>query len=98
MSAEDCEEADEYSRCGCCAEDKKLKNCDFCGTLTCPTHLSYQRPYPVDNPSRKKISSQVCFACNSKFLYRDAMFEMMTRMELFDAQSGFYQSELEIAQ
>jgi len=26
------------------------------------------------------------------------MFEMMTRMELFDAQAGFYQSELEIAQ
>ena len=95
---DECEPHDEYSRCSCCAEKNKLKHCNFCGNLTCPAHLDHQRPYPVNNVSRTRHSNSVCLACNSKFLYRDAMFEMMTRIELIDAETEFYQNEQRIAE
>ena len=83
---DECEDLEEWSRCNCCglAETKKLKHCDFCGELACPTDLDHQRPYPAENPQRKRISTKVCLTCNSKFLYREAMFEMMNRIELHD--------------
>jgi hypothetical protein len=37
VSTDDYEEIEEWSRCGSCGEsNKKLKNCQFCGNLTCP--------------------------------------------------------------
>ena len=37
ISTDDYEEIEEWSRCGSCGEsNKKLKNCQFCGNLTCP--------------------------------------------------------------
>ena len=41
------EEIEEWSRCGSCGDPssqtfgKKLKNCHFCGQLTCPTDLNH---------------------------------------------------------
>ena len=80
------EELELWSRCGSCGEQsKKLRNCEFCGQLTCPNDLNHQRLFPNDNQG-KLFSTQVCLTCNSKFLYRDAMFEMVERLSLKDQE------------
>ena len=94
ISEDEYEELEEWSRCSSCGEsNKKLKNCHFCGQLTCPTDLNHMRHYPVDNPSRTRVSNQVCMTCNCKFLYRDAMYELMSRLELRDEEMNMYQIE-----
>lgn len=36
------EELEEWSRCNSCGDpNKKLKNCHFCGNLTCPNDLNH---------------------------------------------------------
>ena len=76
------EEIEDWSRCNCCGDStKKLKWCDFCGQLTCITCVDHQRPYPIDNPERKKLAEQVCVTCNAKFLYREALQELILKLE-----------------
>lgn len=37
LDPEEYEEVEEWSRCDSCGDpSKKLKNCHFCGNLTCP--------------------------------------------------------------
>ena len=53
LDQDECEEIEEWSRCGCCGDStKKLKPCNFCGQLACPTDLNHQRPYPIDNQNK----------------------------------------------
>ena len=95
LSEDEWEEVESWSRCNCCGEtNKKLKCCHFCGQLTCPTDLNHQRAYPMDNPSRKKFSTQVCLTCNSKLHYRDAMFELTHRLERFGDHKLVLEEEL----
>jgi hypothetical protein len=79
---QDREEVTEFSQCNCCGDKAKLKHCAFCGQLTCPKHLDHQRMFPADKP---KHSTQVCQNCESKVLYREALFEMLAKMEVWDA-------------
>jgi formylmethanofuran dehydrogenase subunit E len=58
IDPEEYEELEEWSRCSSCGEsNKKLKNCHFCGNLTCPNDINHQRGFPVDNPDRSRIST-----------------------------------------
>lgn len=92
---DECEEVEEWSRCGCCGDpNKKLKSCNFCGQLACPTDLSHQRPYPINNANKAKFGTQVCMTCDFKFLYRDAMFELMAKVEGRDIELKIYQEEV----
>jgi hypothetical protein len=88
LSSEDFEDVEEWSRCNCCgdANSKKLKNCHFCGSLNCAPCLNHQRHFCVDNKDRSRLSTQVCITCNAKFLYRDAMYELMGRLTLRDEE------------
>ena len=95
LPEDECEEVEEWSRCGCCGDSsKKLKACNFCGQLACPTDLSHQRPFPMNNPQKLRLSTQVCRTCDFKFLYRDAMFELLSKLELRDVELKIYQEEL----
>lgn len=72
----------ESSRCGCCGGTRgELKNCEFCGQLVCKEHLNYERPYPFNNPNHENICTKVCLTCVSKLLYRDALFEMSSKLK-----------------
>lgn len=95
LDADEREEVEEWSRCGCCGDStKKLKSCNFCGQLACPVDLNHQRPYPFDNPNKQRIATQVCLTCDFKFLYRDAMFELLSKIEGRDMELKIYQEEL----
>ena len=72
-------------KCNCCGErNKKLNYCEFCGKLTCDFHLSNNRPFLIDNSSHTRLSEKVCLTCNSKFMYRDFIFEMLRKLEYLD--------------
>jgi hypothetical protein len=92
VPGDECEDLEEWSRCGSCGDPavKKLKNCQFCGNLNCPTCLNHQRHFPVDNADRARFTTQVCTTCNAKFLYRDAMYELMSRLEVRDEECRIY--------
>ena len=56
---------------------------DFCGLYYCPKCFKKERPFPMENPDKKRVG-QVCVVCNTKFLYRDAMYELMNKLEARD--------------
>ena len=43
----------------------------------------------------KKISENVCLTCVSKFLYREALFEMLSKFEEFDKDATNIKEHLE---
>lgn len=81
LPEDELEPLEDYSQCNLCSETSKLKNCQFCGQLTCSKHLDHQRPFCQD---REKKSHQVCLTCDRRILYREAMLEMKERLEMFD--------------
>jgi len=82
------EEIEDWSRCNCCGDSvKKLKWCDFCGMLTCVTCIDHVRPFPIDNLERKRVAEQVCLTCNAKLLYREALNELLIKLEDKDDQA-----------
>lgn len=94
LEEDEWEPLEDWSRCGTCGDSsKKLKNCQFCGNLTCPTCVQHQKHFPVDNQDRERLATQVCFVCVSKFLYRTAMYEMISRLELKNEEIAMYQQE-----
>ena len=42
------------------------------------------------------MSTQVCGICNSKFLYRNAMYELMSKLEVRDEEMRMYQAEAQM--
>ena len=48
----------------------------------------------MNNPQKLRLSTQVCLTCDFKFLYRDAMFELLSKLELRDVELKIYQEEL----
>ena len=57
LTLDEWEQLEDWSRCGSCGEsNKKLKNCHFCGQLTCPPDLNHQRHYPLNNSDRSRFS------------------------------------------
>jgi hypothetical protein len=78
----------------CIKNNQKLKNCQFCGTMNCPTCLYKTRPYPMNNPTKER-RGLICLACNKKFLYRDAMHEYAIKLELREGVTQTQSEELE---
>lgn len=91
---EDCEPKEDWSRCNCCGDNdvKKLRNCFFCGELNCPRCLYKTRPYPGNENRTKR--GELCLTCNRKFLYRDAMYELMGMLEMKDTAKKNLMSQL----
>ena len=102
-----CEMVEEWSRCNCCgdSQQRKLKNCHFCGELSCNKCLYKQRPYPVQ-PNAAAIETEqikpweqsrgeICIVCNKKFLYRDAMYELMGKLQIRDLHKKSMEKELQ---
>lgn len=48
----------------------------------------------MENPDHKKTCSNVCLTCVAKILYRDALFEMMNKLEVFDKMVNTSQAYL----
>ena len=82
--------------CGAQENFRKLKNCHFCGDLFCPRCLFKQRPFlPVADSAQEAseqqalggearmslVRGEICQICNRKFLYRDAMYELMGKLQ-----------------
>lgn len=88
---------DDDSLCACCDSQSKLKNCEFCGKIVCSKHLDNQRPYPANNPDRQNLSTQVCLICQSKFLYREALFEMHRTFEILEIEQDISKQQLAVA-
>lgn len=86
IDEDDCEPKEDWSRCNCCGDNdiKKLRNCFFCGDLNCPRCLYKTRPYPGEDNENRSRRGEICVTCNRKFLYRDAMYELMGMLEMKD--------------
>jgi hypothetical protein len=61
-----------------------LRNCFYCGELNCPWCLYKTRPYPGNDDTNRSKRGEICLTCNRKFLYRDAMYELMGMLEMKD--------------
>eukprot|EP00347_Sterkiella_histriomuscorum_P020655 403336974 len=82
------------AECNACLKpNKKLSNCEFCGTLNCPTCINKSRPFPQRNP-QKAQRGQICIVCNKKFLYRDAMHEFAIKLDMKQGLTLTQQEEL----
>ena len=102
-----CEPIQEWSRCNCCgdATQRKLKHCNFCGELSCAKCLYKQRPYPNQmnrSPEEQdqikpweQTRGDICIVCNKKFLYRDAMYELMGKLQIRDLHKKSLEKELQ---
>ena len=96
VADDDCESKDDWSRCNGCGDNdvKKLRNCFYCGDLNCPRCLYKTRPYPSENNTNRAKRGEICVTCNKKFLYRDAMYELMAKLEMKDITKKQYVNEL----
>lgn len=94
----DCEPKEDWSRCNACGDNdvRKLRNCNFCGDLTCPRCLYKTRPYPGEANESRKSRGEICITCNRKFLYRDAMYELMGMLEMKDTNKKNLLNQLRI--
>lgn len=47
----------------------------------------------MDNADRARVSTAVCLTCNCKFLYRDAIYELLGRLDLRDQEMRLHAAE-----
>jgi hypothetical protein len=86
IPVDESEQKEDWSRCNCCGDSdlRKLRSCFFCGDLHCPRCLFKTRPYPSESNKDRSSRGDICITCNKKFLYRDAMYELMAKLEMKD--------------